>query len=135
MYKSIDIASSRFVGFTKERLEIRYQIFSDIIEDKEALDVEIAEAATLRREVTELLEVFNSVEELGLDPSGMSAADILEIVTGESIDRLQKQTGGGLLAQDIVEKSSSAVKATTQATKKGINNFATWLANKTGGAN
>lgn len=131
MFKSVDIANSRFVGFTKERLVKRQQILTSIITDEEALDYEIEEAARLRREAKECLTVFTMVEDLGLDASGMTCADILEMVTETPIEKLQKQTAGGLLAQDVLEKSSSAVKMTGQATKKGINSFASWLAGKT----
>lgn len=131
MYKHVDIANSRFVGFTKERLMKRQEILTGIITDPDAMDYEIEEAARLRREVRACLEVFHSVEQLGLDTSGMTACDIIETVSETSIVKLQKQTNAGLVAQDVVEKSGKVIKKTTESTKKGLNVFAKWLATKT----
>lgn len=131
MFKQVNLGNTRFVGFTKERLVKRHQLLTHIIMDEGALDNEIEEAARLRREVKACLQVFGEMEKLGLDTSGMTAADIIETVTGVPIERLQKQTAGGVLAQDILDKSSLAVKATTKVTKQSLNSFGRWLANKT----
>jgi len=131
MYKSVDIANSKFVGFTEERLQIRLDVLSETIADPNALDYEIAVAATERREVKECLAVFDTIWSLGLDPSGMTVADVLEETTGDSIEKLQKQTAGGVLAQDMMEKTGALAKKTATATKKHTNRFAKWLASKT----
>lgn len=131
MYKNVDIANSKFVGFTKPRLEKRLSILTDIIIDVDALDDEIAEAALLRKEVKELLSVFAECEKLGLDTSGMTAADILESVTGESIEKLQKKTPAGDITQDVLDKTTQVVKKTSTVTKRSLNVFGSWLASKT----
>lgn len=122
------IANSQFVGFTMKRLDKRYEIYSAVIADADALDWEIADAAKKRGEVRACIDLF--IQEDVDDPRA-TAADILEAITGESIDKLQKRTPGGLLAQDILGKTGSTLKTTMQATKKGTNSFATWLAKAT----
>lgn len=129
MSKTVDIANSKFVGFTEERLLKRKQILTNIIGDEDALDDEIEDAARLRKEVNACLKVFAMCQELGLDTDGMTVADILEQTTGESIVALQKNNAGGALGQDIVSKSGSAVKKTAEASKKGLNKFGNWLSN------
>ena len=63
-----------------------------------------------------MLDVFAEMEGMGVAVTGVTAADILEEVSDQSIERLQKQTAGGILAQDMVE----------QGTKK-LNQFGSWL--------
>ena len=128
MYTNVNVANSEFVGFTMARLDKRYDILTQTIEDRNALDIEIEVAARKRREVRACIEVFIEFE---IEDESATVADILEIVTGQSIERLQKQTGGGLLAQDIMEKTGHVAKISTEATKKGLNSFASWLSNKT----
>ena len=128
MYKNVKLANSKFVGFTMERLDKRYDILTSIIKDDKALDWEIEDAARQRREVMECINVF--IEEEVDDPNA-TVAMILEIVTGQSIERLQKSTIGGEIAEDLLSKTTSAAKATSRVTKKSINSFASWLQNKT----
>lgn len=122
------IAQSKYVGFTLERLDKRYDILTDIISDVDALDYEIEDAARERRKVRACIDLFISED---VDDPSATPADILEIIVGEPIEKLQKQTAGGVLAQDILEKTSVAGKVAAQSTKKGVNAFATWLASKT----
>jgi hypothetical protein len=122
------IAGSQFVGFTMERLDKRYDILTNIISDPDALDTEIEDAARKRKEVRACIDLF--IQEDVDDPRA-TAADILEILTGQSLEKLQKQTAGGVLAQDILEKTSTGLKIGVKATKKSTNSFATWLANIT----
>lgn len=127
-YKNVDLANSIYVGYTFKRLEKREAVLSDIIADPESLDIEVQEAAGLRREVRACKQVF---VEFDVQDDGASVADILEIVTGQSIERLQKNTPGGLLAQDMVQRTGEISKATITGTKKSIHSMAAWLANKT----
>lgn len=131
-YKNVDLAGSRFIGFTFKRLEKREAILSDIIADPDSLDIEVSEAAILRREVRACKQVFL---EFDIEDDTASAADILEVITGDSIERLQKNTQGGLLARDMVERTSELSRKTVGTTKKGLNSFGTWLTNKTQGGN
>lgn len=128
MFKSVNLANSEFVGYTMARLDKRFDILTSIINDIDALDWEIEDAARKRREVRECINVFI---EFDIDDPSATVADILEAVSGETIEKLQKQTAGGVLAQDILEKTGAVVKTSGQATKRGINNFATWLVGKT----
>lgn len=128
MYKNVKLANSEFVGFTMARLDKRYDMLTAIISDPDALDWEIEEAARKRREVRECINVF--IEEEVDDPT-TTVAMILEIVTGQSIEKLQKETAGGALAQDLLDKTTGAMKGAGTVTKKGLNGFANWLANKT----
>jgi hypothetical protein len=128
MYKNIKLANSEFVGFTMARLDKRYDLLTDIIQDPDALDWEIEDAARKRREVRECINVF--IEEDVDDPTA-TVAMILEVVTGQSIEKLQKQTIGGEIAQDMLDRTAAATRATGQATKKSLNGFAKWLAGKT----
>lgn len=127
-FTHVDIANSEFVGFTFKRLLKREAILTDIITDEDSLDIEIEEAAALRREVRACKQVFI---EFDIEDDAATAADILEVVTGDSIYRLQKNTAGGLLAQDMVERTAEISKKTVTGTKKSLNHFGTWLANKT----
>lgn len=127
-YKSVDLANSLFVGYTFKRLEKREAILSEVIADPESLDIEVQEAAAQRREVRACKQVF---VEFDVDDAGACVADILEVITGQPIERLQKNTQGGLLAQDIVQRTSELSKKTVSGTKKSVNSFATWLANRT----
>ena len=122
------IANSKFVGFNMERLDKRYDILTDIITDANATSEEIMIAAQERKEVEACIRLFIDEE---VDDETATPAMILEVITGQSIAKLQKQTGGGLLAQDIVEKTAAATKGATIATKKGLHGFSTWLAEKT----
>jgi hypothetical protein len=122
------IANSKFAGFTMARLDKRYDILTGIITDPDATSHEIKLAAIDREEVEACIQLF--IQEDVDDPTATPAM-ILEVVTGTSIEKLMQQTPGGILAQDIVEKTTAATKATSRATKKGINSFATWLATKT----
>jgi hypothetical protein len=125
------IAQSDYVGFTLERLDNRFDRLSDVINDPNALDDEIAQASTERKKVRACISLF--IQEDIDDPSA-TPADILEIITGTSLFKLQKQTAGGVLAEDLWDKTVGATKATSNVTKKGLHGFANWLANKTGGA-
>lgn len=127
MTKQIDLANSKFVGFTEPRLMKRLQILNGIIADADALDDEIADAAMARKEVKQLLSMFAMCHKLGLDTSDMSAADVMENTTGQSIESLQKQTSGGALGQAIVERTKSATEKTKAATKKGAGGVGSWL--------
>ena len=122
------IAQSDYVGYTMERLDDRFDRLSDIINDTNALDDEIAKASIERKKVRACISLF--IQEDVDDPSA-TPADILEIITGESIFKLQKQTAGGVLAEDIWDKTVGVTKATSTVTKKGLNHFAEWLAKKT----
>lgn len=122
------IANSEFVGFTIKRLDKRYEIYSTVIADTEATDWEIADAAKKRGEVRACIDLF--IQEDVDDPRA-TAADILEAITGESISKLQKLTIGGVIAQDILEKTGSTIKSTSKVVKKSTNGFATWLAKVT----
>lgn len=122
------IANSEFVGFTMGRLDKRYDILTGIITDPEADSKEISIAASKRAEVEACIQLFIKEE---VDDVTATPALILEAITGQSIVKLQKQTGGGLLAQDIVEKTASVTNKAGQATKKGIHSFSSWLASKT----
>lgn len=130
-YKSIDIANSTFVGYTEPRLLKRQAYLNSIINDPEGDDWEIMEAVRHRMEVKECLKLFDDVRELGLDPDGMAAVDIIETVTGDKIERLQKQTAGGVLASDMMQRTGEVLKKTGAITKEKTNVFANWLANKT----
>lgn len=129
--QQVDVANSKFIGFTKPRLEKRLVILNTILFDEGSDDVEIMMAASDRREVRECLKVFAEIESLGLDASGMTVADVLEEVTGESIVKLQKNTMAGAVTQDALEKTTAVLKKTGQTTKGGLNSFAKWLASKT----
>ena len=130
-YKSIDIANSTFVGYTEPRLLKRQVYLNSIINDPEGDDWEIIEAVRHRMEVKECLKLFDDVRELGLDPSGMTACDLIETVSGERIERLQKQTAGGVLASDMMQRTGEVLKKTGAVTKEKTNIFAKWLAEKT----
>jgi hypothetical protein len=127
MNNQIDLANSKFVGFTEERLLVRLDILNTLITDPNALDDEIAESALLRKEVKQLLAMFKSCQDLGLDTSGMSAADIIEQTTGQSILSLQKQTTGGVLAVSLADKAKSATETTKKTVKKGAGGLGAWL--------
>lgn len=129
----VDLANSKYIGFTEERLVRRYNILSQIVTDEDALDIEIAEAALDRREVKELLQMFRHCHELGLDTEGMTACDILEATTGERIEILQRSShnAGNLMVREGMKKGGEALRTTTQVTKKGLNVFGKWLAKAT----
>ena len=128
MYKEVNIANTKFVGYTKPRLVKRLAMLTSIIADEDALDYEIEEAARLRREVKACLDVF---KEFDVDDNSATVADIIEVVTGKPIEYHQKMTPGGMLGADIVDRTAKATKAATVATKKSLNVFGTWLASKT----
>jgi hypothetical protein len=131
MSKEINLLGSEFVSFTEERLMKRITILNDIIADPDALDEEIAGAAMKRKEVKELLSVFAMVKQVGMDPSGMSAYDVLDIViqasTGKTADQVAKQTSGGALAQSLGERTAKAIDTTKKVTKKGAGGLGSWL--------
>ena len=127
MTKQVDLANSKFVGFTEERLIKRFYILSDIISDADALDDEIADAALSRKEVKELLAMFTMCRNLGLDVSGMSAADIIEQTTGQSIFALQKQTIGGVVAVSIGDRAKTITETTKKTAKKTAGGLGSWL--------
>lgn len=132
MSKETNLLGSKFVGFTEERLMKRLGILNNIITDPDALDEEIAESALLRKEVKELLAVFAMCKDAGLDPSGMTAFEVLDIVIkathdGRSAEQLMKQTAGGAIGQSLIERTSSAAKTTKQVAKKGAGGIGAWL--------
>jgi hypothetical protein len=131
MSKEINLLGSEFVSFTEGRLMVRLNILNGIIADPDAMDDEIASAALKRKEVKQLLSVFAMVKEVGMDPSGMSAYDVLDIViqanTGKSADQLAKQTSGGALAQSLGERTSNVVNTTKKTTKKAAGGIGSWL--------
>jgi hypothetical protein len=129
------IAQSRFVGYTIARLDKWYDIFTDVITDSKATNAEIMQAAKEREELQLCINLFLEINRVNPNFIGRTPCDVIEKDLGLSIDKLQKQTGGGLLAQDIVDKTGSAFKTTIDVTKKTTNSFANWLANKTGGRN
>lgn len=135
MFKAVNVASSKFVSFTEPRLEKRYQILTSIIQDDEADDAEIVDAAQARREVKECLDMFKMCRDAGLDTEDMTACDIIETITEKPIEYFQKNTPGGRLAEDIMERSSVVMSKTKQATKKKVHSFAGWLAELTGDEN
>lgn len=126
--KTLQVSNSEFVVYTMERLDKKYEALTAILKDESALDVEIINAATKRREVRACLNLFI---EHDVDDESATAADILEIVTGTSIDKLQKQTPGGLLAQDLVEKTAVLAQVSAKLTKSSLNSFGSWLTKKT----
>jgi hypothetical protein len=121
------IANSVFANFTLERLDKRYDLLTSIIQDGDALDDEIIDATSKRKEVRLCIELFMQEE---VDDPTATAGLILEAM-GYNINKLQKQTVGGELAEDLLEKTVGATKATGRVTKKGLNSFAEWLAEKT----
>jgi hypothetical protein len=125
------IAQSEYVAYTLTRLDKEHDYLSSVIADPDANNAEIVNAATKREVIGLCIQLFFEVESLVPDFIGKTPCQLIEKDLGLSIDKLQKQTGGGLLAQDIMDKTSAAVKVTTQTTKKGINSFASWLVNKT----
>jgi hypothetical protein len=127
MTKQIDLANSKYVGFTEERLMVRLNILNSIVADPDALDDEIADAAMSRKEVKELLSMFAMCKNLGLDVSGMSAADIIEQTTGQSITTLQKQTIGGQVAVGLGERTKAVTETTKQTAKKAAGGLGKWL--------
>lgn len=127
MTKQIDLANSKFVGFTEERLMVRLNILNTIISDINALDDEIADAAMSRKEVKQLLAMFEMCHNLGLDTSGMSGADIIEQTTGQSIFALQKQTIGGQVAIGIGDRVKSVTETTTKTARVGAGKLGGWL--------
>lgn len=127
MTKQIDLANSKFVGFTEERLMVRLNILNDIISDVDALDDEIADAAMSRKEVKQLLAMFTMCHDMGLDTSGMSAADIMEQTTGQSIFALQKQTIGGTLAIGLGDRAKAVTETTKKTAKKTAGGLGSWL--------
>ena len=121
------IAASKFVTYTMERLDKRYDILSTIIADGNALDDEIMDAARQRKEVRLCIELF--LEEDVDDPR--ATPGLILNAMGYNVNKLAKRTIGGEIAEDILDKTVGATKATTQATKKGLNSFANWLVSKT----
>lgn len=121
------IANSPFITFTMARLDKRYDLLTSIIQDENALDDEIIDATKKRKEVRLCIQLF--IEE-DVDDSQATAGLILDAM-GYNINKLAKRTIGGEIAEDLLDKTVGATKATSQATKKGLNSFATWLANKT----
>lgn len=135
MSQPINLLKSRFVAYTELRLVKRMEIYTSIINDQEALDDEIAEAAKCRKEVRELLEIFKTMQSMGLDTDGMTAYDIIDTVLqangDKNADYYAKVTPGGMLAQDIMDKSLGVTKTAVDGTKKALNGFASWLSDKT----
>lgn len=127
MTKQIDLANSKFVGFTEARLMVRLNILNDIIADADALDDEIADAAMSRKEVKQLLAMFTMCKDLGLDTSGMSGADIIEQTTGQSIFALQKQTIGGVVAVSLGDRAKAVTDTTKKTAKKTASGIGSWL--------
>lgn len=122
------IVHSQFRGFTLPRLDKHYDILTAIIQDPEASSQEVRMAASQREEVEACIHLF--LEE-DVDDLSVSAAAILEVREGKSIVKMQKETPLGNLTQDLVEKTVVATKASGQVTKKSLNSFGTWLANRT----
>lgn len=122
------IAHSKFRGYTLPRLDKHYDILTSIIQDPDASSLEIRIAAEQREEVEACIQLFIQEE---IDEMSVTAAMILEVITGKTIVKLQKETPGGALTQDLIEKTVVATKASGQVTKKSLNSFGTWLANKT----
>lgn len=122
------ITNSKFAHFTMDRLDKRFDILTDIITDPGASSNEIKLAAEEREQVEACIQLF--IEEDVDDPAATPAL-IMEVVTGQSYEKLIKQTPGGMIAQDLVEKTAHATKITGAVTKKGLNGFANWLASKT----
>lgn len=128
MYKQVNLANSPFVGFTKPRLIKRLEILTGIIVDPDAMDYEIEDAARKRREVKECLALFI---ETGVEEEGVTVADLIKVLTGKEIEFYQKNTEGGRVAIDVVEKMNHAAKATSKATRKGLHGFFDWGRNIT----
>lgn len=122
------IAHSNFRGYTLPRLDKHYDILTSVIQDPEASSYEIRLAAAQREEIEACIKLFidEDVDDLSVTP-----AMILEVLTGKSIVKLQKETPGGALTQDLFEKTVVATRASGQVTKRSFNSFGTWLVNKT----
>jgi hypothetical protein len=123
------IAQSKYTAYTMKRLDERYELLSNVIAHPDALDDEIADAAIERKKVLACINLF--IEE-DIDDPRATAARILNIKFGDgAVQRLAKRTVGGEVAQDLLSKTGTGLKTTAVVTKKGLNGFATWLANAT----
>lgn len=121
------IAQSEYVSYTLPRLDKEHDYLSSVIVDPDANNAEIVSAASKREIIGLCIQLFFEVENIKPDFEGKTPAQLFERDLGISVFKLQKQTQGGVLAQDIVEKTSAATKATVSATKKATNKFAQWL--------
>ena len=114
------IAQSDYAGCTMKMLDKWFDICTDIIQDSDASSTDIIKAAKDRAVVELCINLFLEVAKVKPDFTGRTACELIEKDLGLSINKLQKSTQGGLLAQDILEKS-----------KQATNKFANWLAKKT----
>lgn len=118
------IAQSKFANYTMGRLDDRWELLTSIIVNPDADTQEIADAANDRKEVEACIQLFIECE---VDNPQATAAWIIGEQLNLDIYKLQKNTGGGLLAQDLLNKMSTAKVGTVNATKKSASALGSFL--------
>lgn len=86
------------------------------------------QATSLKIEVMEALEVFDYFQQKGFTMDNQTLRNIIETVTQKSIGELQ-----GSFGTTVVKNSGEYFDKSIDATRRGLNKFGSWLADKTEG--
>jgi hypothetical protein len=130
---NVDQGKGISINFSKmeepELLECKDKLNKTLADHTSPLKVRQSATASLTQ-VEGLLDVLHIVKEHGLDPSGMTAADVVLTATGKPIRVINKTRLGDYFLSDA-EALKNATAKIKGSSVSATNKFANWLASKT----